>query len=166
MSMERQIMECQRRLEALEQVPKELIRIRARRSQIGRLVLRKKKGSDDLVIEYFALSYIEEMMKPSPFLLLPSRSIWEFIEKCIQHIHRKVSLWLQLIYLVAFFFHFSEFPNGVRHSCTTMPWTIIPSLAVLWGVCWMFYPSESGNFSSPDDLLHGKLLSSVFKLHP
>jgi hypothetical protein len=31
-----------------------------------------------------------------------------------------------------------EFPNNIRHLCTTMPWTIMPVLAVLWGVCWMF----------------------------
>jgi hypothetical protein len=31
-----------------------------------------------------------------------------------------------------------EFPNNVRHICTTMPWTILPALIVLWGVCWMF----------------------------
>ncbi|KAH7006390.1 hypothetical protein EDB82DRAFT_493473 [Fusarium venenatum] len=31
-----------------------------------------------------------------------------------------------------------EFPNNIRHTCTTMPWTISPALLVLWGVCWMF----------------------------
>ncbi|KAF5259948.1 hypothetical protein FOXYS1_9428 [Fusarium oxysporum] len=31
-----------------------------------------------------------------------------------------------------------EFPNNIRHLCTTMPWTIMPVLVVLWGVCWMF----------------------------
>ncbi|KAF9776811.1 hypothetical protein IL306_004928 [Fusarium sp. DS 682] len=31
-----------------------------------------------------------------------------------------------------------EFPNNIRHVCTTMPWTILPALIVLWGVCWMF----------------------------
>lgn len=39
-----------------------------------------------------------------------------------------------------------EFPNCFRHPCTTMPWTIWPALAVLWGVCWMFYPGYSGRF--------------------
>jgi len=34
---------------------------------------------------------------------------------------------------------FSVFPR-VRHPLsTTWPWSIKPSLAVLWGVCWMFY---------------------------
>lgn len=34
-----------------------------------------------------------------------------------------------------------EFPRNMRHLCTTMPWTIWPSLLVLWGVCWMFINS-------------------------
>ncbi|KAF5591229.1 uncharacterized protein FSUBG_10530 [Fusarium subglutinans] len=36
-----------------------------------------------------------------------------------------------------------EFPNNIRHTCTTMPWTIFPSLLVLWGVCWMFIIGSS-----------------------
>jgi hypothetical protein len=35
----------------------------------------------------------------------------------------------------------SEFSNNQRPISTTWPWSIRPSLAVLWGVCWMFYPS-------------------------
>ncbi|GAB7340388.1 hypothetical protein MBLNU457_6830t2 [Dothideomycetes sp. NU457] len=35
---------------------------------------------------------------------------------------------------------FSVFPPRARRPLsTTWPWTIKPSLAVLWGVCWMFY---------------------------
>jgi hypothetical protein len=33
---------------------------------------------------------------------------------------------------------FLTFPDNLRRSCTTMPWTIWPTLVVLWGVCWMF----------------------------
>ncbi|KAF5577184.1 hypothetical protein FPANT_10576 [Fusarium pseudoanthophilum] len=36
-----------------------------------------------------------------------------------------------------------EFPNSIRHTCTTMPWTILPALLVLWGVCWMFIIGSS-----------------------
>ncbi|KAG5791711.1 hypothetical protein H9Q69_009246 [Fusarium xylarioides] len=36
-----------------------------------------------------------------------------------------------------------EFPNNMRHTCTTMPWTILPALLVLWGVCWMFIIGSS-----------------------
>jgi len=35
---------------------------------------------------------------------------------------------------------FSVFPPRARRPLsTTWPWSIKPSLAVLWGVCWMFY---------------------------
>lgn len=37
---------------------------------------------------------------------------------------------------------FFEFPSGRRPLSTTWPWSIRPSLAVLWGVCWMFYDFE------------------------
>ncbi|KAF2825808.1 hypothetical protein CC86DRAFT_382799 [Ophiobolus disseminans] len=40
---------------------------------------------------------------------------------------------------------FSEFAEKPRPLSSSFPWTIKPSLAVLWGVCWMFYdrdPSE------------------------
>lgn len=34
---------------------------------------------------------------------------------------------------------FFEFPDVRRPLSTTWPWAIKPSLAVLWGVCWMFF---------------------------
>ena len=34
---------------------------------------------------------------------------------------------------------FFEFPDARHPLSTTWPWSIRPSLAVLWGVCWMFY---------------------------
>lgn len=40
---------------------------------------------------------------------------------------------------------FTEFAEKPRPLSTSFPWTIKTSLAVLWGVCWMFYdnpPSE------------------------
>lgn len=42
---------------------------------------------------------------------------------------------------------FSEFAEKPRPLSTSFPWTIKPSLAVLWGVCWMFYDRDS---SEPD----------------
>ncbi|KAJ4984851.1 C2H2 transcription factor [Stagonosporopsis vannaccii] len=39
---------------------------------------------------------------------------------------------------------FNEFAEKPRPLSTSFPWTIKSSLAVLWGVCWMFYNS-SGN---------------------
>jgi len=40
---------------------------------------------------------------------------------------------------------FSEFPGGRRPLSTTWPWSIRPSLAVLWGVCWMFHAGTSAD---------------------
>ncbi|KAK3069194.1 hypothetical protein LTR53_012655 [Teratosphaeriaceae sp. CCFEE 6253] len=42
---------------------------------------------------------------------------------------------------------FFEFPNARHPESTTWPWSLKPSLAVIWGVCWMFYGPY--NFSSP-----------------
>ena len=60
----------------------------------------------------------------------------------LQHFYLKLEkiliLWEKALYLLLFLL-FSEFPNTLRPPCTTMPWTIWPSLVVLWGVCWMFY---------------------------
>ncbi|KAF2137455.1 uncharacterized protein K452DRAFT_100956 [Aplosporella prunicola CBS 121167] len=52
---------------------------------------------------------------------------------------------------------FSEFAGGQRPVSTTWPWANVrPSLAVLWGVCWMFYEQQAkmraswlGNFGWP-----------------
>ena len=37
---------------------------------------------------------------------------------------------------------FFEFPDARHPLSTTWPWSIRPALAVLWGVCWMFYESS------------------------
>lgn len=39
---------------------------------------------------------------------------------------------------------FTEFADKPR-ALSTFPWTIKPSLAVLWGVCWMFYEHRGQN---------------------
>ena len=62
------------------------------------------------------------------------------VEKTVARLLNYVRL---LIYLIVFLCCFFEFPDGIRHICTTMPWTIWPSLLVLWGVCWMFYGSPN-----------------------
>lgn len=46
-----------------------------------------------------------------------------------------------------------EFPASIRHLCTTIPWTIWPTLAVLWGACSMFAASEEGSWTSPSQPL-------------
>jgi hypothetical protein len=74
---------------------------------------------------------------------IPLLQAWDVLEELLQRIYRKVSMYQQLVYLTLLFFFFSEYPNSIRHCCTTMPWTIWPSLVVLWCVCWMFYPFEA-----------------------
>lgn len=48
---------------------------------------------------------------------------------------------------------FFEFPDARPPLSTTWPWAIKPSLAVLWGVCWMFfgpiYWDKEGNLIDP-----------------
>ena len=47
---------------------------------------------------------------------------------------------------------FFEYPDARHPLSTTWPWSIRPSLAVIWGVCWMFYDSHDGQ-PLPDPLL-------------
>jgi hypothetical protein len=74
-------------------------------------------------------------------LLEKTDAVWVRISKHFRRLQYQL-----LFYSLVFFYSFSEFPRGMRHICTTMPWTICPALVVLWGVCWMFYPplSEDG----------------------
>jgi len=52
---------------------------------------------------------------------------------------------------------FTEFAEKPHPLSTSFPWTIKPSLAVLWGVCWMFYDftgdqdPKSGSHRVPQD---------------
>ena len=56
---------------------------------------------------------------------------WVLVQKCLQQCQKERAIrtkdW------------FSVFPSAQRPLSTTWPWSIRPSLAVLWGVCWMFY---------------------------
>ncbi|KAF2220839.1 hypothetical protein BDZ85DRAFT_301981 [Elsinoe ampelina] len=49
---------------------------------------------------------------------------------------------------------YSIFPDARHPLSTTWPWSIKPSLAVIWGVCWMFYPTwqsdENSNYQAND----------------
>lgn len=67
------------------------------------------------------------------------RGILERLDRIIQTLQR----WLNLYALFLSRFFFFEFPNNLRHLCTTMPWSIWPALVVLWGVCWMFYNPDT-----------------------
>jgi hypothetical protein len=46
---------------------------------------------------------------------------------------------------------FTEFAEKPQSLSTSFPWTIKPSLAVLWGVCWMFYGRDGNEQDVPAD---------------
>jgi hypothetical protein len=62
----------------------------------------------------------------------------------------------------------SEYADTKRPLSTTWPWAIRPALAVLWGVCWMFYPPQRHNKPRPrpvansSEYCHGKSSRFVF----
>lgn len=59
---------------------------------------------------------------------------------------------------------FTEFAEKPRPLSTSFPWTIKPSLAVLWGVCWMFYdnnPDDHGGRYGSDRVRPDKLLQHI-----
>ena len=64
------------------------------------------------------------------------------VHRSIKHVDELVSnwrdYWLQRKKLDDGWF--TEWPSGERPLSTTWPWNIRPSLVILWGVCWMFYP--------------------------
>jgi hypothetical protein len=57
--------------------------------------------------------------------------------------------------LLAWFTEFAEKPQAL----STFPWTIKPSLAVLWGVCWMFYEGTGKDRVPYNNVLHNLNLS-------
>ena len=74
----------------------------------------------------------------------------EHLLRCLQQVALAAILCLCVTWIVANFLQawhlllsqlawFTEWPNGRHPLSTTWPWTVRPSLLVLWGVCWMFY---------------------------
>jgi hypothetical protein len=56
---------------------------------------------------------------------------------------------LRAVFGIGWFF---EWPSGRHPLNSTWPWADVkPSLLVLWGVCWMFYPEygDSRDFGQP-----------------
>lgn len=75
------------------------------------------------------------------------------VRDCLYRIIQALLRYLNLFALLLSRLFFFEFPNNLRHLCTTMPWSIWPALVVLWGVCWMFYESADGRTAS-----HGRFI--------
>lgn len=57
---------------------------------------------------------------------------------------------------------FSEYVRNQRPLSTTWPWSIRPSLAVIWGVCWMFH-GDKGSSSNriPPNMLGDNALYDI-----
>lgn len=67
--------------------------------------------------------------------------ILEHIYECQKEQSRRCEAW------------FFEFPDARHPLSTTWPWSIRPSLAVLWGVCWMFYDAADYDFDAEQNLI-------------
>ena len=81
--------------------------------------------------------------------LLPEQIIRERLLRFLEHL---ALLLLKIIQFLLSYIRSAGFMNRRRPKCTTMPWEIWPSLVVLWGVCWMFYPPalcQNGNQRQP-----------------
>jgi hypothetical protein len=65
-------------------------------------------------------------------------------------------LWQKFFEIFLFSCNFSGFPNNHKSLCTTMPWNILPALAVLWGVCWMFYDPMNPLDDPSQSILNGE----------
>jgi hypothetical protein len=84
----------------------------------------------------------------------PREARRELLMRILMRVLQFLAFLLQrILHQLQIFCRFAEFPNRCRPKCTTMPWSIWPSLMVLWGVCWMFYtppPTSSSNDTSYD----------------
>jgi hypothetical protein len=98
--------------------------------------------------ELFIANYEHLLMQLQTQLMqaLADKVVELLLENNLDKRQRKLLLW------------FTEFPDNRRPLSTTWPWSIKPSLAVLWGVCWMFYdrrpdeqPAGRGNPRIPQD---------------
>ena len=85
------------------------------------------------------------------------------LQHLLLNLEKKLALWEKVLYLLLLYLSFSEFPNRLRPPCTTMPWTIWPALAVLWGVCWMFYEEPMWNWGDQDILPMASNTTGLFE---
>ena len=87
------------------------------------------------------LANLTHLLRRLQYMLLQTlvRRSLQALDECANHWN---SYWLQR--KKADDGWFAEWPDSQPPFSSTMPWNIKPSLVVLWGVCWMFYPSGSG----------------------
>ena len=83
--------------------------------------------------------------------------VHDHVIECQRDQHKHVKEW------------FFEFPDARHPLSTTWPWSIGPSLAVLWGVCWMFYDYHHFQFDQDGNMLDeqtGAVLATRQQLEP
>lgn len=78
------------------------------------------------------------------------------LERLYKWYIRFVQFLEKLFKALMFICAFSVFPNERRPLCKTMPWDMIPSLVVLWGVCWMFYIPSNAPQENQDAILDSR----------
>lgn len=106
---------------------------RHNKSQTGVRTLCEGSELLDSTLDELYIANLEHLL-----LCLQDQVIRLLVTKCIEDAHRHVIEYQkdQSRHTEEWFF---EYPD-VRHpESTTWPWSLKPSLAVLWGVCWMFY---------------------------
>jgi hypothetical protein len=105
----------------------------------------------DSILELLTMQELLPRMLPAQIIwellprLLPEQIIRERLLRLIEHL---ALLLLKILRFLLSYIRSAGFMNRRRPKCTTMPWEIWPSLVVLWGVCWMFYPPafyQNGN---------------------
>jgi len=96
-------------------------------------VKRLCEGNELLDLDVVETANLEHLL-----LCLQDQLVRLLIACCVDCVQRHVSECQknQIKHCDEWFF---EFPDARHPLSTTWPWSIRPSLAVLWGVCWMFY---------------------------
>lgn len=128
------------------------------------------RGFKNLRSFLLALKYHENLHEKVKAL---SKKLFLFIEHPMLALaHRWLKAIREAAALILLFWCLS---TGIRYKrpkhvvCAAMPWTILPSLVILWGVCWMFYNASQtsppalgfefedhfGQLGGPFELFHG-----------
>lgn len=99
-----------------------------------------KKLQDDLESLFDRLRYFEAKLDLEKQMLEEKRRedmlYMEHLERLFMYSAALVKKLLEAMLACC---DITVLPNRHRPPCRTMPWDILPSLVILWGVCWMFY---------------------------
>jgi hypothetical protein len=127
-----------------------------------RTLIRQERKKDCLqplkrIVHRISVQQISEKRGYQQWRLIQER-LEEELERERLELERIARLWRSLEYLAILLLStlrfllssskFGGFQNRQRPRCTTMPWTIWPSLVVLWGVCWMFVNTPLTEFDA------------------